>query len=444
MHLNTELTMSCQTLPALPAGWSAACNAPAGALRGGCLAATVMLMARLASAQEALRNSTALQFSTEAPRLRPDSLPYTVKSGDFSLLVTPSLALDYNDNIRTSNSNPEDDFILRPALGLNLSYPITQRNLLLLNVSFGYSKYLRHDDLSTWFVQSGSQLSFDVFVKDFKINLHDQFSYIQDSAQEAAVANTGSYGTLNNTAGLLVNWNLQDLTPSLGYDHQIVKSTTPQFEQQDHSSESLVGRMGLRVYPGVTPGVEGTVSFTSYDQTVLNNNTAYSLGAYADWQPGPYLHLQARAGYSIFQFQHTSQSIQTGDLNSWYVGLTATHQLSDSVSYSLSAGHDIRLGIQSDAIEEYYFQPGINWSIIKNWTFQTFVSYQHGNQGQASLGGNSTETYDWISGGLGVSHAITARLTAALNYRLTWRSSNEASQEYTQNLVELQLTYRPQ
>jgi len=220
--------------------------------------------------------------------------------------------------------------------------------------------------------------------------------------------------------------------------------STQQFAQQDHSSELFVARTGLRVYPQLTPGVEGTVSLTSYDQTVLNNNTAYSAGVYADWQPGPSLHLQARGGYSIFQFQQTSRSIQTASLNSWYIGLTATHQITESVSYSLSAGHDVRLGILSDAIEEYYFQPSINWNIIRNWAFQTSLSYQHGNQGVANEVGNLIETYDWITGGFGLSHAITSRLTAALNYHFTLRSSNIPLNEYTQNFVELQLTYLPQ
>src|SRR5208282_6548685 len=173
--------------------------------------------------------------AAEARRLQPESLPYTVKEGDFRLLVTPSLELDWTDNVNLSKTNVQDDFILRPTVGLNASYPVTQNNLLQLNVTFGYNEYLDHDQLSTWYLQSGSALSFDIYVKDFWINLHDQFSYIQDSAQQAAVANTGSYGTLQNTAGVNTTWDLQDVTLSLGYDHQNVMASSQQFDYTDHS-----------------------------------------------------------------------------------------------------------------------------------------------------------------------------------------------------------------
>jgi hypothetical protein len=403
--------------------------------------ASVMLMAGRLSAQDALRGFAA-GSTTPPPLLQPESIPYTIKSGDFRLLFTPALLLDWNDNVYLSRDTPEGDFMLQPTLGLNMSYPITQRNLLQLNVNFGYQKYVNHNDLSTWYVQSGSALSFDVFIKDFKINLHDQFSYVQDSSQEAAVANTGSYGTLNNSVGEVVTWDLDGLTPSLGYDHQTLQSTTPQFNLQNHTTELIVGRAGFKLHPTVTAGFEGTAAFTSYDQALLNNNNAYSAGVYGDWQPGAHFHLQARGGYSIFQFQQTSGTIQSQNLDSWYAGLIATHQISKGVSYSLNAGHEVQLGIESDAIEEWYFTPAINWSIIRNWTFQTSLSYQHGNQGVADRTGGLAETYDWYNLGLGLDHRVTDRLSAALNYRLTLRSSSLPANAYTQNLLTIQLTYQ--
>src|SRR5438067_6524377 len=279
------------------------------------LAASMLLMFRIAPAQEAMRSSLAGQAAAEARHLQLESMPYTFKTGDFRLLVTPSLGVDWNDNINTSKSDPHQDFIIRPTVGFGASYPVTQRNLLQFSVSFGYDKYIKHDELSTWRIGSGSQLSFDIYIKDLLINLHDRFSYSKDSAQEASIAGTAQYGIINNTAGLLATWDLQDLTLSLGYDHQNAISPEAEFNSQDHSSELFVGRAGFRFDPTITAGLEGTASFTAYDQKVLNDNKSYSAGVYADWQPGSYFHVQPRAGYTIFQFQQTSQTIQTGDLN---------------------------------------------------------------------------------------------------------------------------------
>jgi len=416
-------------------GWSAA---PAA---GRCLVAALALTASLASAQEALRNSLTGDAAAEARNLQQQSPAYTVKSGDFRLLVTPSLSFDWNDNINLSNTDPLQSFILFPALGLDMSYPLTARNVLRLNVTFGYKDYLEQSDYSGWDVQSGSALSYDIYVKDFWINLHDRFSYSQDPSQTAAVANTGTYGYYENTLGFNTTWDLEDVTLSLGYDHQNYYSISQAFSYTDNASESVVGRGGFKFHPTLTAGLEGTVSYTAYDQQVLNNNLGYSAGVYADWQPGHYFHLQPRFGYTIYQFQQTSQSIKAVNQNAWYLDLTATHDISDAVSYSFSAGHELTLGIYGDTIEDWYLRPSVNFKIIKNLTLNTSFSYQHGTQGIGNLTGSLAENFDWFTWSIGLSRPLMKRLTVGLNYRLTLRTSNYPSREYNQNLVGLQLTY---
>src|SRR5947209_2953884 len=132
---------------------------PRGASCKPWLAAFMVLTVRLAPAQEALRNSLMGEAAAAARHVQLQSLPYTYKSGDLRVLVTPSVGLDWNDNVNTSKTNAESDIILRPFLQLSLSYPITQRNLLQLTVGVGYDKYFQHDHLSTLRLQSGSEVS---------------------------------------------------------------------------------------------------------------------------------------------------------------------------------------------------------------------------------------------------------------------------------------------
>jgi hypothetical protein len=410
------------------------------------LAALMLLAARLATAQEALRSSLAGDAAAEARNLQLQSQPYTFKAGDFKLLVTPSLELDWNDNINLSRDNAEADFILRPLVALNASYPIGTYNLLNLSVAFGYDKYLIHDAYSQLRLDSGSELSFDVYVKDFWINFHDRFQYSQDPSQEAAVAGTGSgsYGTFKNTAGLSGTWDLEDVTLTLGYDHQNTRSLSSQFNQMNNSSELVVARAGLLVHPRMTVGVEGTASFMTYDQAVLNDNQQYSAGIYGDWRPGSYFSVQPRVGYTIFESGQTSSSVKGGNLASWYANLTLAHQVTDFLSYSLSAGHEIRPGIQSDAIEDSYIRPSVDWKVIKDVTLQTSLFYEHGAEGGGQQASLLEKNYDQYGGGLNLSYSPMKKVRISLNYRLTLRSSNVASREYKQNLVGLQMTYTPQ
>jgi hypothetical protein len=422
----------------MPEGW---CT---GALRRGGLAAALILSHRPLVAQEALRDSLAGDAAAEAEKIQLASLPYTVKSGDFRLLVVPSLSLAWNDNVNTAKTDPQQDFIFSPFVQLNASYPVTQNNLLSLNVGAGYNEYVNHSQYSAWLLQSGTDLSFDIYVKDFLFNLHDRVNYVQDTSQQPALSGTATYATLNNTAGLSVSWDLNQLTLSAGYDHEnVISPTSQQIQSQDGTTEMVYARAGVQVYPGVTTGVEGTGAFTTYDQMVLNDNNNYSAGVYADWQAGKAFRVQPRVGYTIFQFQHTSQSIQTSSLNSWYADLNLTHQITDAISYTLDAGHEVQTGIQSDAIADWYVRPNITWNIIRNVNLHTALSYEHGKQGQGNVSGNLTETFDWLTTDVGASYSPMKRLSLGLDYRLTLRSSNVPTDEYTQNMITFSLTYQP-
>ncbi len=408
----------------------------------------MLLTALSASAQEALQNSLAGDAAADSRSQQMQSQNYTFKNGNFRMLILPSLGFDWNDNINISQTNVMDDFIVMPSVGITASYPLSERNLLYLDVSIGYDWYLKHSNLSTFDLNSssGTGLSFDLGIKDFTINFHDWVSYVQDSSQNATVANTASYGALQNTAGLSSTWDLNQVNLSMGYDHQNIIATSSQFSDINHASEMLFARASFQVHPKVTVGLESTAAFTTYDQTILNNNDAYTVGAYAELRPGAYFKFTARAGYSIYQFQNTSTNIQTSSQNSWYGSINISHQPTDFVSYSLDAGHEIQLGVQSDLVEDWYVRPSITWKVINGLDILTSFSYEHGDQGVGSVGslpGNPNGTYDWFAGELSFQHPLTSRLTLSLDYRLTMRSSSTPDDGYTQNQVGLLLTYHP-
>lgn len=405
-----------------------------------------------ASAQEALQNSLVGNSVSEAQARSMQSQDYTFKNGDFRVLLTPSMSADWNDNVNLSHTNLIDDYILTPSIGIVSSYPLTQRNVLFLDVSFGYSRYLNNPSLSTFDINSstGTGLSFDIGIKDVTINLHDWFSYSQDSSQNATVANTSNYGTFQNTAGVSATWDMNQVTLSAGYDHQNVISTSGEFNNVNHSSEMFFVRSGLLVHPQATVGLEATASLTSYANSGtttstngLNDNDAYTVGPYVEFRPSSALKLTARGGYSTYQFQQTSKSIQTSSQNSWYAGLSINHQIMESISYTLDVGRDESLGTQSDLTQDWYVRPSIDWAFIKGWNFNTRLFYQHGKQGIGDITGNLKEKYDWYGGSLTIEHELTSRFSVGLNYRLTIRSSDINDNDYTQNLIGLQLTYHP-
>jgi hypothetical protein len=412
-----------------------------------CASSLLLLLSPALHAQEALQNLVAGDAARDQRREQVASQAYTIKSGDFRLLATPSLGVDFNDNIRNSDASQKSDVIVRPMLNLAATYPLTQYNLLTLNLGLGYDWYLDHDDLSGLRLQSGSALSFDMFIKDFVFNLHDRVSYARDSAQQSYVADTGDFGNFQNTAGLSATWMMSKGSVMLGYDHQTIISGKSAFRSQDRASEMLSSRASFVVHPQIQAGVEATVSLTSYDQPTLNDNTGYSAGLFADWQPGTALHLTGRGGYAIYQFESSALAIRTEDLDSYYFDLTARHDLSDAFSYGLSFGHDVQMGgDNADAVERTYVRPTLIWRALKHASINFGFSYEHGQQGAGNLAGSPgrDEDFDWFGGTLSTGWQITEKVNLALNYRLTLRSSDQTARSYTQNMVGLLLTYRPQ
>jgi hypothetical protein len=406
-----------------------------------CFAIGLILQSTQAPAQEALRNSLAGDAAAEALRTHEESLPYTFKSGDFRLLIEPMLDLSWNDNVNLTKNSPEDDYILRPAVQFDASYPLTERNLLQVDVTGGYNYYVNHSSLSRPYLASGSRVSFDFFVKDWHFNLHDRISYAQDSASEAAVSATGNYGTFQNTAGLSGTWDYGDVVSTLGYDHQNTLATSSQFNNINNSSELLLGRVGLKVRPWATLGIEGTGTITSYEQSALNDSTGWSAGVYVELTPDAYFSVKPRFGYTVNYYRQTSQFTQASDQSSWYGDLTVSHQVTRFLTYSLSAGHELRPGIESDALEDSYVRPSLSWSVIKRVLIGTSFSYEHGSQAGGQLSTTFGQNYDYYNAGFNVSFTPLKRMSVNLYYRYTIRASDVATGEYSQDVVGVTLNY---
>jgi hypothetical protein len=422
------------------------------------------MVAGAATAQEALQNMMAGDSAATArakvmnpSQGQPD---YTFKEGDFRLLVVPSMGLQWSDNVNLAQTNIQSDFLITPAIGITASYPFSERNLLFLDITGGYNWYLQHSQYSSFTINSssGTGLSFDFVVKDVTLDLHDRINYSQGesgsfagagnatavSSGNATVANTATFGSFQNTAGILALWDLNQVTLSLGYDHQNTLATTTQFNEDNQASELLSARASLLVHPQITVGLEATATFTSYEANELNNNNAYTIGPYVIYRPGKFFTIAVHGGYSIYEFSNTSTNIQTASQSSWYVNLDVSHQATEWLNYGMQIGRETQLGQVSDLVQDWYVRPHFTLMIIRGLDLNGNLFYEHGDQGVGSVGnlpGYSNGTFDFYGGGLGLQHALTARFSVSLNYTHTERTSSTPNNGYAQNVVAVQLSY---
>src|SRR5690349_2125567 len=149
------------------------------------LACAILLLLFVAPnlrAQDAVRPSLAGEQAAEARHQSIENIPYNLLLGPVRFRFSITMGVEYNDNINLAEVNKESDVILRPQINVNAIWPVTQLNTLRLDLGIGYAFYLEHSEFNNnaILISPGSQLSFDIFVQDFRINLHDRFSLSDD------------------------------------------------------------------------------------------------------------------------------------------------------------------------------------------------------------------------------------------------------------------------
>jgi hypothetical protein len=412
--------------------------------------------------QDAVRPSLAGEAAAEARRQDVDRLPYNLLLGPVRFRISATVGVEYNDNInlsdddtafvRTANggrivlrSDEQEDVIIRPQVNLDAIWPITQLNTLRLDLGLGYSFYLDHSNANTngVLISPGSQLAFDIFVGDFRINIHDRPSLQQDPIAEAALSNVVDYGRFENTAGISVLWDLNKAILTLGYDHYNYVSTVNDFDYLNRNAEELSGTLEVMATSTTGVGVEGYAVFTYYDQAVLNDSNDYSVGGFVETQLTNYLKVRAAGGYQWIDFDRNSITffgitlLDRKDLGDYYANILITHRLNAAIKQSVSAGHENQLGINSNYITLNYIRHTISWNILRNTLLSTEFFYEDADDS----GGIISEHLHRYGGAVTVGYQLTPHITLGARYQYTQKDSDVLLRDYKQNRVSIDGTY---
>lgn len=411
-------------------------------------AAGLLLLAGICHGQEALR----LSMSGDLAAAQQQQANTTI--GYYNLLLGPTawqfssgLGLSFDDNVRLQQ-NGESDLIVQPSLNTQIHWPLTLKNSLDVSLGVGYSEYLQHQDLSQFFINPGSGLAFNIYVGDFKINLHDQVSIT-----EYAYQNPGASGanqnlvSLQNTAGVGALWDLNKAVVNAGYDHANYLSLSQNQGEPDASSENLYGNAALRVRPELLLGVEAGGTVITYDNSTAAyaalspNATQWSAGFLGSDQISDYMSIRADAGYTVYTPDNTSSNLVTSDTSGFYLSLSLSHQVNRFLSYTLSAGRSTDLAAYGQAQSYYFVRLNPTWNLFKKYGLSTPFWWQQGTLVYNYQAGGIAD-YQQLGLGVTVSRQVTQKLSASVGYQFIDETSNQAGLIYTVNIVDLNLTYR--
>ena len=351
------------------------------------------------------------------------------------------LGLEANDNIRLTGINPKSDLIFRPEIQTKMRWPVSEYNTLNLSIGAGYSAYLTHSEYDRLFITPGTEFSFDIFVADFRINLHDRLSITQNNYSDPTVTGTADYQMLENTIGVGGVWNLNKIILKTGYDHLNSMALGSGTTFPDRSSETVYASGGYQVQPELLVGLDLGGALVNYATTagasIPQTTTQWSVGPFCEWSLSEYLKLRARVGCTGNQSDSSGATQQSGKTPIPYYQVELAHRVNQYLDYTLSGGRTVTLSYSSSMLDMYFARWQANWRLFQEITLGTSFTYENGTYLYVS-----PETFDRYGPGLSVSRPLSRKLTAGVAYQYYNRSSNVPDRTYTDNVLTLTFNYK--
>lgn len=396
----------------------------------------------MAQGQEALRASLTGQKALDAKKQRIAAGWGDIRLGPVQMDLVGRLDLEASDNVWYRDEDTEEDLIFRPGLTARALYPISEKNLLSFGAGLAYNKYLQNSELDYFHVAPDSDLAFDLYVGDFLINLHNRIYYTAEVANEASLSGMGRYGRFEDTVGALAIWDMNKLLLSFNADYLTYLATDEQYDYVDHNS-LLFGLRGAYLLTPVTPlGLELGYGTTDYSKELLNDMRHYSAGAFYEMPAGKFTSVRLGAGY--VRYEPTSHSntnlVGEGTLDGFYTDLTFRHRITQTITYELSAGREVRGGVYSQTLELYYARAWVAWNILRGYGLTTSFGYEDGEE-SGSVYYWQLEEFRRFTVGLAVSKRLGEKLYTSLGYSFSQRDSNVRRRDYTQNRLVLSVSY---
>ncbi len=381
---------------------------------------------------------------------------YNMKAGPVLLNFTASLEGDYIDNIGLTNTGTLSDFEITPEVGINAQWPITESNTLSLSTSIGYTKYLIHPQFDTdhILVAPDSTLSFDIYTGDFKINLHDSFSYQQDPVEESALSDIVNFDRFENIAGINVLWDLNKVILDLAYDHINFVSTGLQTYtgSLNFSADQVSASAELRVSSTLTGGVEAAASRRTYDD-FSGDYDQLSAGPFVRLQITDHIKMQASGGWEYID-SPPNNSINSsivngsngtlgpsggaGSQSSYYFNVTLDHEVNKYFLQRLSIGHELELGLLAEESEVSYVNYSASWHVNTHLNIAFTLGYQDVQEDGGLIDASS---FDFLTAGIQANFPVTKSISGSLIYQYSDKMADNSDQSYSQNRVGLLLTY---
>jgi hypothetical protein len=408
------------------------------------LAACCLLLPNRAAGQDALFSNLALDrtLSNAQPGPAAAVIPDAHHLGPVAFAAVPYTGVQFNDNINLAPQDTQSDAIIRVGVTLDVNWPATPQSALNLDASIGYRHYLEHSQYDGLEVAPNSALSYSITWDQGSLAFYDQFSYLQDVISQPALSGVATFPRLENTVGTRLTFEPGKWELTAGYSHYNYFSGSSTYEYLNRASEYFFSRAGWRFSQKTEAGVEASATLTSYAQAIQSDYDSISIGGFVDWQVTQAINASIHGGPTYYTFYPTDGR-PNSTLNAYYFSLELEHRITEFLSHRASVRHDISPGLNlgSDYVEATTVSYTLSCALTRRLNTSLSFNYQQGIQPFQIFIFEFKENYEQYGISPNLSWQLTDRLAATLNYAYWNRTSDLPGRNYTQNTVDLRLSY---
>jgi len=406
-----------------------------------------------AGAQE-VPDSLTGEKSAELAKKHEIAPNYNLYWGPVSFQLESAVHVEFTDNVLNSGVNRSSDEIIRPEVDLRSYWPITDLNALTLSLGVGYEYYVKNTVLNvdSPLISPDSEIALVLYVKNLRFRFHEAFSYqeslyygasySQQSGQFINLQNLGTFGRIDNVAGLTADWDLGAFVLSLGYDHENFISMLSTLDYLTRASEQFSSSIDVAVGPQLHSGVEAKASWNDYQSDQLPDHWRARVGPFVEASPGEYVKLRAGGGYDGVFIPPNAAGLAT-DSTPYYAYGRATHTVNDWLAYSLSVAHENQLGWNTANMEATSVGLSTTLKCIDRVELTPAFYYGLGKESGPNYAGNLYhENYAYFQVSLGLAYRLGERWTTDLRYDYMQKDSDLNLAGYYRNRVTAGVTYR--
>jgi len=370
------------------------------------------------------------------------------KLGPVYFAAAATLAIEFNDNVSNSATNPKSDLIVSPGLSLDSAWNISEVNQLSFDLGIGYRKYLNNSELDSGSnfldITPDTRLAFNVFIDTLTLEFYDAFNYSIEAtdafardAQGNVITNVAQYGRFENQVGVMLAWDLNDLKINGELSRLDLFAQDAAFGFTERNTHTLSASALFLFAPNLTAGLLGSAKMTDYRENFQNDGITYSLGPQFTWQPTALIGVSGSFGYTLSQFDIGGGNGDTSDSNSIFWNLNIKHRAARYYSHSLGFSRSTRFGFVSNTTEISRVRYRAEWRMARAITFFGGVGYEFHNDS----GGLSAEEFDRHVFDIATKYAHSSQVSSQIFYTFSTKDSSLSSRSFNRNRIVFSLQY---